>query len=867
MEITEIERYTKMIIPNLERKLSTEEDKDALIDLYNLYKDVLILIAPYDFITYNKALEFEEDKRRKDRGFYHHRKDHIGEIFEALNDMEIYDKYDYLIISTPSRIGKALPNYEKVLTPNGWTTMGELKVGEKVIGSSGNAVNITGVFPQGNRDMYRVTFDDDTTVDCDLEHLWTVRTIDDRGEGKERTVTTGDMMKNLYRKSGHKNYSIDYVEPIEFENTLNSDDIHPYVLGALLGDGSLYGNFSITNKDGNILDRIKELLPEDEVLHHVNNSIAYNIKNKHQRRNELGYPQPCDTLYKIREYGLDVTTRGKFIPNEYLYSSKENRLELLKGLMDTDGSVVVNKGTNSSYNEIVTVSEQLSKDLTELIRSLGGRATVTTKIGSYTKDGKRHECSKVYRVFFNMILNPYYTPSKRELFSPRETRPYKYIKSIEKIGNEECTCISVDDDRNLFVANGYNLTHNSTTGIRFLSWIMGRYPEETQLATSYTDSITQSFYNGTMEIVMSDMFKLIFPDAPLQNQNAKRQEIWLKIMKRYPTITFAPIGGSVTGRAEASKYLYCDDLVSGIELALSPIRLEKLWQIYTDEFKQRKLDGAKEIHIATRWSVHDPVTKLAKLHEDNPRAKVISIPCYDENGESNFDYFGGFSTEYYNDLEQVMDELSFQAVFMCNPIEREGLLYHKEDLQYYFDLPSEKADIILSVADTKGTGKDFVASPIGYVYGDLIYIEDVVYNNGLPELTIPLLASKWVNNGVVRGDIEMNNGGDFYATNVNSEIKKLGGNTSIRTFFTSQNKEIKIITFSDFVKKQFVFKDPSTYPPSSDYAKFMANVFSWTQTAKNKFDDAPDSLAMLAQLIQDLKGNSVRTLSRKELRI
>ena len=500
-----------MVIPNLEYRLVKEKNQSKRLELYNLYRDVLVLVAPYDFATFNKALEFEEDKGRRDRGFYHHRKNHIGEIFQALNDMEIYDKYDYLFISTPSRIGK------------------------------------------------------------------------------------------------------------------------------------------------------------------------------------------------------------------------------------------------------------------------------------------------------------------------------------------------------------------TTTGIRFLSWIMGRYPEETQLATSYSDSITQSFYNGTMEIVMSDMYKLIFPDSPLVNQNAKRQEIWLKVQKRYPSITFAPIGGSVTGRAEASRYLYCDDLVSGIELALSPNRLDKLWQIYTDEFKQRKLDGAKEIHVATRWSVHDPITKLSIIHEDNPRAKIIALPCYDEHGESNFDYFGGFSTEYYNDLENVMDELTFQAVFMCNPVEREGLLYHKEDLQYYFELPEDKPDTIISVADTKGVGKDFVASPIGYVYGDFVFIEDVVYNNGLPEVTVPLLARKWVDNKVVRGDIEANNGGEFYAKEVNGKISEFGGNTSIRTFFTSSNKDTKIITYADFVTKRFIFKDPSTYSPNSEYAKFMQNVFSWTQTGKNKFDDAPDSLAMLAQLIQDISASSVKVLNRREL--
>lgn len=513
MDIMEIERYTKVIIPNLELRLIREKDANTKVELYSLYRDVLILVAPFDFATYNKALEFEEDKNRTDRGFYHHRKNHIGQIFQALNDMEIYDKYDYLLISTPSRIGK------------------------------------------------------------------------------------------------------------------------------------------------------------------------------------------------------------------------------------------------------------------------------------------------------------------------------------------------------------------TSTGIRFLSWIMGRYPEETQLATSYSDSITQSFYNGTMEIVMSDMYKLIFPAAPLVNQNAKRQEIWLKVKKRYPTITFAPIGGSVTGRAEASRYLYCDDLVSGIELALSPTRLDKLWQIYTDEFKQRKLDGAKEIHVATRWSVHDPITKLSMIHEDNPRAKIIAIPCYDEHGESQFDYFGGFSTNYYKDLESVMDELTFKAVFMCDPIEREGLLYHEDDLQYYFELPNEVPDAIISVADTKGVGKDYVASPIGYVYGDLVYIEDVVYNNGLPEVTIPLLAKKWADNKVIRGDIEMNNGGDFYAKNVNDKVKEFNWNMSIRTFFTSQNKDIKIITYSDFVKKQFIFKDKSTYSQNSEYAGFMRNVFTWTQTGKNKFDDAPDSLAMLAQLVQDLQVSRIKIMDRRELRI
>lgn len=405
----------------------------------------------------------------------------------------------------------------------------------------------------------------------------------------------------------------------------------------------------------------------------------------------------------------------------------------------------------------------------------------------------------------------------------------------------------------------------STVNIRFEAWIAGRHPENTQMATSYSDSITGSFYAGFMEIITNERYNKIFPDAVLVNQNAKKQEIWLKQVKRYPTISFISIGGSMTGRGECGNYLFCDDLVSGIEQALSITRMENLWQFYSVNARQRKKDGAKEIHISTRWSLKDPISRLAYENADNPRCKIISIPCYDENGESNFNFNGGFSTKYYNDMEAGMDSASFGALYLCEPVEREGLLYQEDEMQYYFDLPSDKTDTVIAVVDSKNLGKDYVASPIAYMYGDLIYIEDVVYNNGLPEVTRPLVANKWVEHKVVRGDCESNNGGNYYADDLNKLIKAQGGATSVRTFFTGNNKDVKIITYADFVKKKFIFKDKSMYSPNSEYAQFMKNVFSWTQMGKNKFDDAPDSLAMLAQLIQDMQGNSVKILDRKRL--
>ena len=859
MDIKEVEKYVEVIIPNIEKKLTTTKDSDDLLKLYNLYDDILVMVAPYDFITYNKALEFEEDKNNVSRGFYHHRQNHIGDIFQALNDMEIYDKYDMLLISMPPRVGKALKNSEKVLTPSGWTTMGNIKLGDSVIGYNGKPTEVSGVFPQGERDVYRVTFDDNTHVDCDLEHLWTVKSRDDRRRGGERTVTTKELMGNLYVEGGsRKNYSIDYVEPIEFENILNEDDIHPYLLGALLGDGSIINSVDITNQDGEMIDKVIEILPKLDTLSSYGN-YRYGIVNNNSNGRSVTYN-------KLNEYGLiGKRSNDKFIPSKYLYTSISNRIELLRGLMDSDGHC--NSHGNSSYNEYTTVSPYLARGVMELIQSLGGRVTMSTKIGSYIKNEVKYECQTAYRLTFNMTINPFYVTRKAEIFRPRNTRLYKYITSIEKVGVEECTCIMVECDKHLFVTNGYNLTHNSQTNIRFQTWIVGRHPENTQLATSYSDMVTGSFYAGFMEIVMSERYKKIFPEVPLMNQNAKKQEIWMKSVKRYPSIGFVSIGGSMTGRAEAGNYLFCDDLVSGIEEALSITRMEKLWELYTVNVKQRKKDGCKEIHIATRWSVHDPITKLANENIDNPRCKILTTPAYDDNGESNFNFNGGFSTKYYDDMKSTMDKLSFNALYMGEPIEREGLLYYEDELQYFLELPEERPDAIISVCDSKALGKDHVASPVGYVYGDLVYIDDVVYDSGLPEVTVPKVARMWYEHDVTRGDVEMNNGGNFFATGIDDNIKELGGNTSIRMFFTGNNKTTKIITYSDFVKKNFIFKDKSLYDPNSDYAKFMADVFKWTQTGKNKFDDAPDSLAMLAQLTQDLQGNSVKVLDRRQLRI
>ena len=169
----------------------------------------------------------------------------------------------------------------------------------------------------------------------------------------------------------------------------------------------------------------------------------------------------------------------------------------------------------------------------------------------------------------------------------------------------------------------------------------------------------------------------------------------MSISQRFETLEFTSIGTGNAGLYRASRLLYCDDLVSGIEVALSKERLDKLWETYTTDLRQRKIgDHCKELHIATRWSVHDVIGRLENDYGDSDRAKFIVIPALDENDESNFDYaYGvGFNTQFYRQQRDIMDDASWDALYMNEPIERQGVLFEAKELRRYFALPDKEPD-------------------------------------------------------------------------------------------------------------------------------------------------------------------------------
>lgn len=424
----------------------------------------------------------------------------------------------------------------------------------------------------------------------------------------------------------------------------------------------------------------------------------------------------------------------------------------------------------------------------------------------------------------------------------------------------------MDDKIDLLTISMPPGTGKSTLGIFFLSWVMGRYPDGQNLASAHSGMLTRSFYDGVYQIITDSeyLWRDVFPNVSLAATNSKEETIDLNKKHRFSTLTCRAINASLTGATRCDKILYADDLCSGIEEAMSKERLDKLWFSYTNDLKSRKKEGAKEIHIATRWSVHDVIGRLELQYGEDPRARFIVLPAFDEQGESNFDYaYGvGFSKDYFDDMRANLDEASFKALYMNQPIEREGLLYDVDELRRYFELPIEDPDAIIGICDTKDKGSDYAFLPVAYVYGNDYYIDDCVCDNNLPNIVDARLIDILLRNKVQMCRFESNSAGGRIAEKVQGEVKKRGGITRITTKFTSANKETKIIVNSAWVKEHCLFKDESLYKRQSDYGKMIDMLGSYTVAGKNKHDDVPDGMAMLAEFAQSLSGYKIEVFKR-----
>lgn len=437
----------------------------------------------------------------------------------------------------------------------------------------------------------------------------------------------------------------------------------------------------------------------------------------------------------------------------------------------------------------------------------------------------------------------------------------------------------MDDKLDIFALSVPPGCGKSTLEDFFLSLVGGWFPNDFNLSSAHSSILTRSLYDGVLEIINDPVeytWHEIFPNIEIQGTNAKETTVNLERNGRFKTWTFRSIDGSLTGATRCNRFLTADDLVSGIEEALNKNRLDTLWTKVVNDLRSRRLEGCKEFYIATRWSVHDPIGKLQQLYEGNPRARFIAVPALDENGKSNFLFtVNGFSEKYFNDAKESMDEISYNCLYQQQPVEREGLLLPPDKLKrFFFDredvpdgctdeytiIPDREADAIWAVCDTKDKGTDFESLPIAYQYGDKFFIPDVVFDDTTDyDILDRKTADILIKHNPHKIRFESNNVGNRVAHNIQ---KIISGKcrADIETRPTQANKETKILVNSDYISKHFYFLHPSQYKPKSDYGLFMENVTTYTTRAKVAHDDGPDSLAMMAEYVQNPLGGKATAM-------
>ena len=518
---------------------------------------------------------------------------------------------------------------------------------------------------------------------------------------------------------------------------------------------------------------------------------------------------------KDREYGLSVSSRAKDILSQYVFNTTSG------SLWDLEKYAFENK----TWYEILDKNyEILLVEAQNMLVDSGFR----------------------------------YLEKKRE---PKERFYMPRRKQFLKMGLTQALQGMIDDLYDILLISLIPGGGKTTVEKMFNALVAGWFPRDFNLFYSHSGDITRMYYDGVYDIVTNSdeyTWNEIFPNLSVTSTNAKMEQFNIGKYKAFPSIQCTSVGSKNAGKVRASKFLLVDDMIGGIEEALNPTILDKLWNKYAVDARQRKIqdsDGknCKEIHIATRWSVNDVIGRIQRMYEGNPRVKVISVPDIDPiTGESNFDYeFSGFTVDFFADQQLLMDEISYKCLYKQEPIEREGLLFPEDKIRRYLNLPHGEPEVITAQCDTKGKGTDYFVMPILQKYGDDWYCVDCVCDNSADyEYQYENAANVLVDNEVQECEFESNAGGDRVALEVNKRVEGKGWICNITSKPTETNKEARIFQCSNWILNNVIFKDSSLYTPREPYGVMMSLLKQYSVSGKKQLDDVPDVFSNFALRIQ-----------------
>lgn len=472
------------------------------------------------------------------------------------------------------------------------------------------------------------------------------------------------------------------------------------------------------------------------------------------------------------------------------------------------------------------------------------------------------------RIFNDYLL---FLEHKRE---PRKMFYKPKIKQFEKFQLIESYQGMLDDKYDILCISMPPGTGKTTLLKFFHSAVIGWFPDDYSLFYSHSGDITRMYYDGVYQMVddaLEYAWHDIFPDLKITSTNALMQQFNVGKYKPFPSLQTTSVGAKSAGKVRASKFLLTDDMIGSLEEALNKNYLDKMWGAYTVDALQRKTvdsnnNPCKEIMQATRWSTQDVIGRLIDIYDGNNRVRVISIPATDpETGDSNFDYaIGGFTKEFFAKQALLMDDVSYNCLYMQQPVEREGLLFPEEKIMRYKELPTSKIERITAQADTKSTGTDFFVLPvlIKYEGKDLYYCVDCVCSSSPDyEAQYENSANLLVDNKAEDCEFESNNGGDRVSLEVNKRVLKKGWICNISFRATETNKEARIYQCSNWILQHVVFKDKKLYTPKEPYGVMMSLLAQYSTSGKKQLDDVPDTFANFALRIQRRKPRPTRIIN------
>jgi hypothetical protein len=511
-----------------------------------------------------------------------------------------------------------------------------------------------------------------------------------------------------------------------------------------------------------------------------------------------------------------------------------------------------------------------AKELTEqfIFQSTGGTPWDLEKY-SFQNKVSYEILDKYYGILLLEAQNKVLDSAFQYLEKKREPKERFYMprrKQFLKIGLTQALQGMIDDRYDILCVSLVPGAGKTTVEKMFHALVAGWFPRDFSLFYSHSGDITRMYYDGVYDIVTNAeeyTWNEIFPDLSVTSTNAKMEQFNVGKYKSFPSVQCTSVGSKNAGKVRASKFLLVDDMIGGIEEAMNPIILDKLWDKYAVDARQRKIqdtDGknCKEIHIATRWSVHDVIGRIQNMYEGNPRVKVIAVPDVDPvTGESNFEYeFSGFTKEFFEDQQLLMDDISYRCLYKQEPIEREGLLFPEDKIRRYLNLPHGEPEIVTGQCDTKGKGTDYFVLPVLQKYGEDYYCVDCVCDNTADyEMQYENAANVLANNKVQECEFERNAGGDRVAMEVNKRVENKGWICNITDTPTETNKEARIFQCSNWILQHVIFKDPSLYKPNEPYGVMMSLIKRYSVSGKKQLDDVPDVFSNFALRVTN--GNNV----------